>query len=99
MVRGLFICVLFFASGFFSNAVFAASYERGKELHDEDCLICHKPEVYYLREKRIVKTLPKLIIQLRKCQLDVGAEWEVGQFLDVLEYVNTGFYKFYGLKH
>jgi hypothetical protein len=67
--------------------------ERGKLLHDENCLTCHKPEKYYLREDRI-KTWPKLILQVRKCQLDVGEEWTSEEFLDVLGYINNSYYKF-----
>ena len=71
----------------------SASSKRGKILHNEDCLICHKPETHYLRKNRIVNTYPRLVVQVRNCQLDVGAEWSVDQFMDVFNYVNENFYK------
>jgi len=66
---------------------------RGKKLHDEDCLICHQPEKYYLRKNRIVNTYPRLVVQVLNCQLDVGAEWDADEFLDVFNYVNNNYYK------
>lgn len=89
------VCMLFLM---FTSVVHAGvetgSFERGKALHNEDCLTCHTPEKYYLRKNRIVNSFPRLIIQVRKCQLDVGAEWDADQFNDVLLYVNRTYYKF-----
>lgn len=88
----ILLCLVFLTHTNLSTAE-PASSQRGENLHNEDCLICHKPETHYLRKNRIVKTYPKLVVQVRNCQLDVGAEWSVDEFMDVFNYVNDKYYK------
>ena len=91
----LLLCVMLGLSGQLAGVEIAA-LARGGVLHDEDCLMCHSP-AYYVRPDRIVTTYPRLIRQVRSCQLDVGVEWDIDQYLDVLEYLNTIYYKFEGV--
>jgi len=76
-----------------SAACYAADIQRGRVLHDEECLVCHDNNVY-TRENRSILTLEQLRVRVNLCQLDVGAEWSTEQLDDVVDFLNDHFYKF-----
>ncbi len=79
-----------------ANAVSAAN---GKDLHDAICIACHisltngQPASLYTRSDRKFNTLKGLNEQVMRCQNSVGANWFDDQIADVVEYLNTNYYK------
>ena len=70
-----------------------ADAARGKTLHDEHCMKCHDTGVYS-RKDRFVTNSEGLTKQVQRCQLSAGAQWFEEDVADVVEYLNTTFYKF-----
>jgi mono/diheme cytochrome c family protein len=70
-----------------------ADAARGKTLHDEQCMKCHGTEVY-TRSDRFIKDRAALAKQVQRCQLSAGAQWFDDDVNDVVDYLNTTFYKF-----
>jgi mono/diheme cytochrome c family protein len=70
-----------------------ADAARGKTLHDEHCMKCHDTGVYS-RDNRFIKNSEALAKQVQRCQLSAGARWFDEDVNDVVEYLNTTFYKF-----
>ncbi|MCO6412501.1 MAG: cytochrome c [Thiogranum sp.] len=70
-----------------------ADADRGKVLHDENCMKCHGTEVY-TREDRFVGNSEALTAQVKRCNMNVGTEWNDGQIEDVVQYLDRAFYKF-----
>lgn len=75
-----------------SSAV-AADATRGKTLHDQHCMKCHDTGVY-TRQDRFIKSSEGLSKQVQRCQLSAGAQWFDEDVADVVEYLNSAFYKF-----
>ncbi|MBI5040619.1 MAG: hypothetical protein HZB57_05295 [Gammaproteobacteria bacterium] len=75
------------------SGVSAADLPYGKLLHDTECLTCHK-ETHYTRQQRLVHSLPELRKRVAYCRDDVGAEWDAAETEEVVQYLNTGYYRF-----
>lgn len=92
-----FMIIPFFA--FMSQASQAANPAHGKDLHDANCLSCHAslmggdPNVIYTRSDRRVNTIEGLKNQVTRCKTTVGVPWPEDQIQDVVEYLNSNFYK------
>lgn len=77
----------------------AANPDHGKELHDANCLSCHAslmggdPNLIYTRSDRRVNTIKGLRNQVTRCKTTVGVPWPEDQIQDVVEFLNTNFYK------
>ena len=77
----------------------AADPANGKTLHDESCIACHtsltngQPTTMYTRADRKFNSLSGLNKQVMRCQNSVGANWFDDQIADVVEYLNTNYYK------
>jgi len=65
----------------------------GKELHRENCLECHKSELYE-RTDRTVKTLKHLRSQVLFCAVNNDVGWFDEEIDDVTAYLNTFYYLF-----
>lgn len=65
----------------------------GKLLHDTECLTCHTAS-HYTRAKRLVNSLDALRKRVAYCRDDVGAEWDDTDTGEVVQYLNTVFYRF-----
>ncbi|GMQ87767.1 MAG: hypothetical protein BMS9Abin08_0974 [Gammaproteobacteria bacterium] len=88
MKRLVLISILFSAS----PAVIADA-DRGKKLHDKYCTKCHGSEVY-TRKDSFINSRAALGKQVKRCQLNVGAQWLDGDISDVVHYLNQSFYRF-----
>ena len=64
-----------------------------KELHKENCLECHKSELYE-RTDRTVKTLKHLRSQVLFCAVNNDVGWFDEEIDDVTAYLNTFYYLF-----
>ena len=82
-----------------SQTTQAANPAHGKDLHDANCMSCHAslmggdPNQIYTRSDRKVKSLDGLRSQVTRCNTTVGVAWEQDQIQDVVEYLNSNFYK------
>ena len=73
--------------------VHAEDINYGKALHQENCLVCHKPELYE-RADRTVKTLKHLRSQVLFCAVNNDVEWFDEEIDDVTAYLNAFYYLF-----
>ena len=72
----------------------------GKILHDASCLQCHASltgadgNALYNRSDRKVKTLSGLEKRVANCALAADANWTPAQQQQVIDYLNSRFYRF-----
>ena len=77
-----------------------ADIRNGKELHDSNCTSCHismqggDGTAIYLRENKRIESHPALIKQVKRCRDSLGVPWPDEHVADVVEYLNSSFYKF-----
>lgn len=77
-----------------------ADIVNGKELHKSNCTSCHisikggDGSGIYTREDKRIETYPALIKQVNRCRDSLGVAWPEEHVNDVVEYLNTTFYKF-----
>ena len=82
-----------------TNSV-AGDIKRGQELHDENCISCHKSmhggdgSGIYTRENRRIDSYQGLTKQVKRCKTSLGVSWPEHQIDDVIAYLNDSFYKF-----
>lgn len=83
-----------------SSFAATADIKNGKELHDSNCTSCHisiqggDGSGIYTRENKRIETHPALIKQVNRCRDSLGVQWPENHVNDVVEYLNTTFYKF-----
>ena len=78
---------------FGTSSVVIADADKGKKLHDEHCAKCHGTEVY-TRKDRFVDSRAALDKQVKRCQLNVGAQWFDEDARSVADYLDQSFYRF-----
>ena len=76
-----------------TTAVEAGDVHQGKILVDKHCQECHQSEVY-TRSDRLVKTLPGLYKQVRRCEQALDLTWFDEDIDNTSTYLNQEFYKF-----
>jgi len=82
------------------QASYAADSEKGRKLHGENCVTCHKsltneePDSLYTRENRRVTSLDALQKQVERCQFSLGLQWFDDEIATVTQYLNDNFYHF-----
>ena len=82
-----------------TNSV-AGDIKRGQQLHDENCVSCHKSMLggdgtgVYTRENRRIDSYEGLVTQVKRCKTSLGVSWPEHQIDDVIAYINNSFYKF-----
>lgn len=82
------------------SAVAQADIRNGKELHDANCTSCHidmqggDGSGIYTRENKRIETYPALIKQVKRCRDSLGVPWPDEHVNDVVEYLNSTFYKY-----
>ena len=85
------LTLVFSATGFSAQA---QTPHAGKNIHNEKCMSCHQSDIY-TREDRKVKTMHALSNQVDNCMKGAAkAEWSSKQTSDVIDYLNSKFYKF-----
>lgn len=70
-----------------------ADMERGKTLTEKHCIGCHDDSVYTRKDRRAT-TLAALGKQVRRCETNLGLTWFDEETNDVINYLNTQYYKF-----
>lgn len=76
-----------------SSSSFAIDANHGKSLQQDNCMSCHDDGIY-TREERRVTTLDALRQQVQRCETNLNLTWFPEDVDDVIEYLNTSFYKF-----
>lgn len=82
------------------SSAWAADIQRGKELHDANCIRCHASIVggngtaIYTRPDRRIDSLEALNAQVHRCKNSLGVSWPEDQIEDVVAYLNQTFYHF-----
>lgn len=79
-----------------------ADAQRGAQLHDDKCVKCHSERMgfgnngsdIYTRSDHRVKNLPGLKKQVNLCKEMLGITWFDEDEANVVDYLNTRFYKF-----
>jgi mono/diheme cytochrome c family protein len=71
----------------------AADLTRGKQLHDERCLLCHGVENYQAAGSKI-KSLEGLRQMVRRWEDKLKDPFTASEREDVVTYLNATFYKF-----
>ena len=89
--RSIFLCVSILMMPV--TLIHAEDISYGRELHQENCLECHKPELYE-RANRTVKTLKHLRSQVLFCAVNNDVEWFDEEVDDVTAYLNAFYYLF-----
>lgn len=85
---------------FISFSINAANIENGKDLHNSNCISCHismqggDGSGIYTRENKRMESYPALIKQVKRCRDSLGMPWPEEHVNDVVEYLNSSFYKF-----
>lgn len=88
------------SSFIFASAAVSADIKNGKELHDSNCTSCHismqggDGSGIYTREHKRIESYPALIKQVKRCRDSLGVPWPEEHVGDVVEYLNSSFYKF-----
>lgn len=73
---------------------YAETPHAGEDMHNQECMSCHNTDVY-TREDRKVKTMNALSNQVNNCMKGAAqAEWTSKQTSNVVDYLNSKFYKF-----
>lgn len=99
MIRSLTYFSLVSSFTFISIPV-NASIENGKDLHDSNCTSCHismqggDGSGIYTREHKRIESYPALIKQVKRCRDSLGVPWPEEHINDVVEYLDSTFYKF-----
>lgn len=83
-----------------SSTAIASDVNRGKSLHDDNCIECHVSiqggdgSGIYTRADRRIDSLPALRSQVNRCKNSMGVSWPQDQIDDVVAYLNSMYYKF-----
>ena len=70
-----------------------ADVERGKQLHDEQCMKCHDDSVY-TRQGHFVTSREALMKQVSRCAMNANTHWSGDDVNDVVDYLNATYYQF-----
>jgi len=84
---------VFFAIAMMVSMGAWADVQHGKQLHDESCMKCHDDSVY-TRQTHFVSSKEALAEQVSGCAQNAGAQWSDADVADVVDYLNTRYYKF-----
>ncbi|MEO8040468.1 MAG: hypothetical protein ABI794_16995 [Betaproteobacteria bacterium] len=75
-----------------ASASAAGDIERGRSLHDNHCLMCHKPAVYE-RKERVANTYPEIRQQVQRWQSNTKLNWSESDIDSVTEFLAATYYK------
>lgn len=78
----------------------AADLQRGKSLHEQNCMSCHAgimggdANSIYTRPNRRINSYSGLLNQVSRCKDNLGVSWPAEEVEDVASYLNKEFYHF-----
>ena len=71
----------------------AADPERGQQLYDNHCTVCHESQVH-IREQRKARTLTDVRWQIARWQEVLKLPWTATEVDDVQAYLNAEYYHY-----
>ena len=71
----------------------ATDAERGRLLYENHCTTCHE-SVVHIRSDRKARSLGEVIWQVSRWATELRLDWRYDEVSDVLDYLNTNFYRF-----
>jgi len=74
-------------------SAYAEVADNGEQLHASKCQGCHDSSVY-TRANRFIKNRDALHDQVNRCHKQVRADWTAQQINDVVNYLDSQYYKF-----
>lgn len=83
-----------------ADALLPGDAAKGKAAHDKQCISCHVDMVggdgskVYTRKDRKIKSIEGLMGQVKGCNQQVGAKFSKDDVDNVVNYLNTTYYKF-----
>jgi hypothetical protein len=86
-LTGLALCL------YLSTTTWAGDTERGKKLHDSQCIRCHDTKMYQ-RERRVTQDWKNLRGTVNQWQSQLKLKWTEADIDDVAAYLNQQFYQF-----
>ncbi len=92
-MRLIFLCLSSLLTLFVTVNSQAEDINYGKTLHQENCLECHKTDIYE-RPDRTVKNLKHLRTQVLFCAVSNDIQWFDEEIDDVTAYLNAFYYLF-----
>ena len=69
------------------------AFDRGEELHDQECTGCHGDD-YYTRSNRKIKSFESLRTHVQRCATNLNKQWWPKEIEDVAIYLNEQYYLF-----
>jgi len=78
-------------------SLFAADEHPGKQIHDENCLSCHKVDhdaAFYTRKDRKTKSLKRLQSMVKMCDARMGTSLFDEDMENIGNFLNDSYYKF-----
>ncbi|MEE9551590.1 MAG: cytochrome c [Gammaproteobacteria bacterium] len=75
------------------TSVQGADINNGKQLHAENCMRCHQPEIYTSNNRK-VSTFIQLRKKVEQCELINELAWFEEEVDDVTAYLNATYYLF-----
>lgn len=76
-----------------ANPAQAQNFERGQELFQHHCHVCHGDLSFAAKEGK-VKSLAELRKRIAAWASHTGADWETSEVIDVAYYMDKSFYHF-----
>ena len=73
--------------------IYAANFERGQELFQDQCIACHG-EPNFASKGSKVKKLSDLNRKISSWATHSGTDWRKSEIDDVMHYLNKSFYHF-----
>jgi hypothetical protein len=67
------------------------AFDRGEELHDQECTSCHG-DALYTRHNRRIKTYESLKTHVQRCATNLNKQWWPKEIEDVATYLNEQYY-------
>ena len=92
--------LLLLSGGLMIAANAEADVDRGKKLHNEQCIACHAARFgnngadIYTRDNRRIHDLKGLRQQVNRCKDNLSITWFDEDVNDVVEYLNATYYHF-----
>lgn len=74
-------------------AAHAADSGRGRLLYENHCMTCHE-SVVHIRSDRKARSAGEVTWQISRWATELKLDWRYGEIADVLDYLNTQFYRF-----
>lgn len=88
-----FVIFLLASSLTFAVSAQNANPERGRQLYENHCQVCHTSQVHFRAQSK-VKSVGDILYQINRWRTELELNWSAEEMADVLDYLNQRFYHF-----